>query len=167
MAEAGIGLGSNLGDREAHLAGAARALSALAGTRILSASSVWQTPPVGPPDQPDYFNACLRIETDLTPQALLAACLTIERAHGRERRERWGPRTLDIDILWYDDLEMASDALTLPHPRLTQRAFVLAPLMEIAPDVCIASEAISAHLSRLEAESLIRFGPFPRWDQPA
>ncbi|MFN3314462.1 MAG: 2-amino-4-hydroxy-6-hydroxymethyldihydropteridine diphosphokinase [Hyphomonas sp.] len=167
MAEAGIGLGSNLGDRQAHLAGAARALAALEGTRILAASSVWQTPPVGPPGQPDYFNACLRIETDLTPKALLAACLAIEQAHGRERRERWGARTLDMDILWYDDLEMASEALTLPHPRLIQRAFVLAPLMEIASDVRIAGDTVSAHFSRLDTEDLIRLGPFPRWDQPA
>lgn len=167
MAEAGIGLGSNLGDREAHLAGAARALARMGGTRILAASSVWQTPPVGPAGQPDYLNACLRIETVLTPQALLEACLVIEQAHGRERRERWGPRTLDMDILWYDDLEMASDALTLPHPRLTQRAFVLAPLTEIAADVCVSGETVSAHLSRLDTEGLIRLGPFPRWDQPA
>ncbi len=167
MVEAGIGLGSNLGDREAHLAGAAQALEALEGTRILAASSVWRTPPVGPPGQPDYFNACLRIETDLAPERLLAACLSIEQAHGRERRERWGPRTLDLDILWYDDLEMSSEALTLPHPRLTQRVFVLAPLAEIAADMRIACEMVSAHLSRLDAEGLMRLGPFPRWDQPA
>lgn len=166
MAEAALGLGSNLGDREAHLAGAARALSALPGTAICAASALWQTPPIGPPGQADYFNACLLIETELTPEALLAACQKIEAAHGRARAERWGARTLDIDILWYDDLVRTGETLTLPHPRMTGRAFVLAPLSEIAPGQILDGETVAAHLGRVSLEGLARLGPFPSWDQP-
>lgn len=167
MAETGIGLGSNLGDRAAHLAGAVRALADLSGTRIIAVSSIWQTPPVGPPGQPDYYNACLVLETDLPAEDLLAACLAIEAAHGRERRERWGPRTLDMDILWYDDLVLDTEHLTLPHPRLTKRAFVLAPLEEIAAGKVLAGESVTALLGRLVTDGLVRLGPFPASDQTA
>jgi 2-amino-4-hydroxy-6-hydroxymethyldihydropteridine diphosphokinase len=167
MAEAGIGLGSNLGDRAGHLGCAARALAALGGTEIMAASSLWQTPPVGPPGQPDYYNACLILETTLPAEDLLAACLAIEAAHGRERRERWGARTLDIDILWYDDLVLARGDLTLPHPRLTQRAFVLAPLNEIAAGKVVAGETVAVHLARLGTDGLARMDAFPAPGQPA
>ncbi|WP_409918488.1 2-amino-4-hydroxy-6-hydroxymethyldihydropteridine diphosphokinase [Hyphomonas sp.] len=167
MAEAAIGLGSNLGDRAAHLAGAARALAKLNGTRIIAASSLWQTPPVGPPGQQDYYNACLILETALPAEELLAACLAIEATHGRERRERWGPRTLDMDILWYGELVLDTDRLTLPHPRLAERAFVLAPLSEIAPERVVAGQRVTARLEKVSVEGLVRLGSFPCWDQRA
>jgi len=132
MARAYIGLGANLGDRLAALRSAAARLGELG--EIAARSSVWETEPIGPP--PDYYNACVALDTALDPTALLDALLAIEEAHGRARSTvRDAPRTLDLDILLYDEVTMASDRLTVPHPRLHERAFVLMPLAEIAHDV--------------------------------
>lgn len=129
-----VALGSNLGDRERTLALAFEALGALPGTRLLRRSSLHETAPVGGPPQGPYLNAAAALSTRLPPLELLRALLRIEREQGRERGERWGPRTLDLDLLAYGALVMHSPELTLPHPRMAERRFVLVPLAEIAPD---------------------------------
>lgn len=128
-----LGLGANLGDREANLCGAVELLAATPGLRVRRVSSVYETEPVGPREQPWFLNQVVEVETGLSPRALLARALEIEAALGRARRERWGPRTIDIDILLYDDLVLEAPELTLPHPRLTHRAFSLVPLAELVP----------------------------------
>lgn len=129
-----LGLGSNLGDREAAIDAAARALLAhgfLIGTR----SSLWHTQPVGGPPQGWFLNAVLGGRTALSPEALLHACLAVESELGRVRRELNGPRTIDIDLLLYAERKIDQPGLTVPHPRLQERRFVLEPLAEIAPEV--------------------------------
>ena len=128
-----VGLGSNLGDRSAHLLLGLSALSRLPQTHLLRLSPVYETEPVGPP-QPPYLNLVAELETGLAPRALLLEMLRIERALGRERRERWGPRTLDLDLLLYGDLVLEEEGLTVPHPRLHERAFVLVPLLDLLPE---------------------------------
>ncbi len=147
MAEAALGLGSNLGDRLAHLSGAVQALEDWEGVRVRTVSSVWETPPWGIEDQPHFFNACVLIETSLSPIDVLDACLAIERQHGRERSLRWGPRTLDMDVLYYDDVEMVEERLILPHPRMLLRSFVLAPLAEIASEKVISGVTVRENLA--------------------
>jgi 2-amino-4-hydroxy-6-hydroxymethyldihydropteridine diphosphokinase len=132
-ATAYIGLGANLGDRAATLREAARRLGELGA--ITAVSSFYETEPVGFREQPSFLNAVIVLETDLPPAALFDALLAIERDLGRVRSFRNAPRTLDLDILLQDDLVMDTPELTLPHPRMHERAFVLAPLAEIAPDV--------------------------------
>lgn len=126
-----IGLGANLGDREATLRSAIRALAKLGA--VLAISDLYETAAVGPP-QPDYLNAAVLLESSLEPAGLLAELLQVERAHGRERRERWGARTLDLDLLYSPDLALSEPSLTLPHPELTRRAFALCPLLDVAPE---------------------------------
>ncbi|MBE9184105.1 2-amino-4-hydroxy-6-hydroxymethyldihydropteridine diphosphokinase [Microcoleus sp. LEGE 07076] len=128
-----IALGSNLGDSLATLKSAIATLNNTPEITVKSHSSWYQTAPVGPP-QPDYINACAILEVALEPQQLLAALLAIEIKFNRIRREKWGPRTLDLDLLLYDNLILETPTLTLPHPRMLERAFVLVPLAEIAPD---------------------------------
>lgn len=105
------------------------------GCRVTAVSSLYGTSPVGVEDQPDFLNAVIEVETALSPDELLDLCASIEREMGRERTIRWGPRVIDMDILLYDDLALDSEGLTIPHPRMMERAFVLVPLAEIAPDV--------------------------------
>lgn len=126
-----VGLGANLGDRRATLKSAVQALAAQAA--LLGVSDLYASRAVGP-EQPDYLNAAVLLESSLTPSQLLGELLGIERAHGRVRRERWGPRTLDLDLLHSPDLVVNEADLTLPHPELTGRAFALAPLLDVAPD---------------------------------
>ncbi len=160
MAEVALGLGSNLGDREAHLSGAVRALENWEGVRVAALSSLWETPPWGVEEQPHFLNACVLIETSLSPIEVLDACLAIERDHGRERSLRWGPRTLDMDVLYYDDVEMADERLILPHPRMLLRSFVLAPLAEIAPDKKIGGATIQENFALVGQETgMKRLGP--------
>jgi 2-amino-4-hydroxy-6-hydroxymethyldihydropteridine diphosphokinase len=128
-----IALGSNLGDSHQILESSLQRLGELAGTTVTARSSFYKTVPVGPP-QPDYLNACALIQTPLSPQALMQQLLAIEADFGRIRQERWGPRILDLDILFYGDQVILEPDLHIPHPRLRERAFVLVPLAEIAGD---------------------------------
>jgi len=129
-----LGLGSNLGDRLATLCGARAALNGISGVRVLEGSRLYETAPVGgPPGQGPYLNGVLSVATQLSPHGLLDACLAVEESFGRHRRERWGARTLDIDLLFHGRTVCADARLTLPHPRLHQRAFILVPLEELAP----------------------------------
>jgi 2-amino-4-hydroxy-6-hydroxymethyldihydropteridine diphosphokinase len=135
-----IGLGSNLSDPQMQLEQALSALAALPACRELKASSFYRSRPMGPQDQPEYINAVASLETDLGPEALLDALQAIEKAQGRVRDERWGSRTLDLDILLYGDELLGSDRLTIPHPGLPEREFVLYPLYELAPDLVIPGQ---------------------------
>jgi 2-amino-4-hydroxy-6-hydroxymethyldihydropteridine diphosphokinase len=153
-----IALGSNVGDREATLRSAIREIDSLPETRMEAVSCIRETNPVGPPGQGAYLNAALRLRTALRPRTLLDGCLAIERAHGRDRARtvRWGPRTLDLDLLLYDDLIVDEPGLTIPHPRLHERLFVLEPLAEIAGD--LVHPRLNVRISSL-LERLLRPGP--------
>ena len=128
-----IALGSNLGDSLAILEAALEILAQTPGISLKSRSSWYKTKAVGPP-QPDYLNGCAILQVEIKPQLLLEALLQIESKFGRVRQERWGPRTLDLDLLLYDDLILDTPNLKIPHPRMLERGFVLVPLAEIAPD---------------------------------
>lgn len=125
-----LGLGTNLGDRQQYLREAVAAIPDL-----VTVSSVFETEPVGGPEQGAFLNIVVELRTELGPYELLELCRTLERAAGRERRIRWGPRTLDVDVLWVDGVTVEEDELTVPHPRMYQRNFVVVPLLEIAPDL--------------------------------
>jgi 2-amino-4-hydroxy-6-hydroxymethyldihydropteridine diphosphokinase len=129
-----IALGSNLGDREGHLAAARAALAALPRTRLVGASRVEETAPLGGMEQPPYLNQMVALETSLEPRALLAACQAIERTRGRVRSEHWGARTLDLDIVRYGDRRVSEPDLIIPHPGLTDRDFWRRELAELEPD---------------------------------
>ncbi|MGH7526183.1 MAG: 2-amino-4-hydroxy-6-hydroxymethyldihydropteridine diphosphokinase [Gemmatimonadales bacterium] len=128
-----IALGSNLGDRDAHLRAARQGLGALPETRVIAASQVEETAPLAGMDQPPYLNQMVLLETRLDPRRLLAACQTIERQAGRERTGRWGPRTLDLDIVRYGGRRVTEPDLIIPHPELPNRDFWLRELAELAP----------------------------------
>lgn len=130
-----VGLGSNLVDPGAQVTQGILAIARLSETRIVAQSSLYRSAPMGPPDQPDYINAVAAIETAQTAYDLLASLQAVEARHGRVRGVRWGPRTLDIDILLYGAERISGPGLTVPHPGLSERAFVLYPLYEIAPDL--------------------------------
>lgn len=146
-----LSLGGNVGDVVAAFAGALAAIEASQDCHVVKCSSVWRTKPWGKTDQPDFLNMAAAIETRLAPQDLLALCLSLEREAGRERWERWGPRTLDIDIIDYADVTMLSEDLTLPHPRAHERAFVLAPVSEIDPKLILSGKPVDVLLNSLAA----------------
>jgi 2-amino-4-hydroxy-6-hydroxymethyldihydropteridine diphosphokinase len=129
-----LGLGSNLGDRREHLGTAVALLGTRRGVAVVRTSSVYETDPVGPP-QPDFLNAVAEVDTTLSARKLLDACLGVEAEMGRVRQERWGPRVIDIDVLLYGDERIEEPDLIVPHARMFDRAFVLVPLAELAPDV--------------------------------
>jgi 2-amino-4-hydroxy-6-hydroxymethyldihydropteridine diphosphokinase len=139
-----IGLGANLNDPAAQVEYALAELDRLPGTQLVARSSLYASAPVGYVDQPDFINAVAQVETELAPRALLAALLDIEHRHGRERSFRNAPRTLDLDLLLYGDAHFHEEGLTLPHPRMTERGFVLLPLLEIAPDTVIPGRGRAA-----------------------
>lgn len=146
-----LSMGSNLGDRLAYLTEAASRLEA-SHTRLLQVSSVYETAPQGITDQPAFLNMALAVETELDPLALLEHIQAVERSLGRVRKERWGPRTIDIDILLYGDQTLQMPELELPHPRMQDRAFVLVPVIEIKPD-----QALSDKLAQLPDQGVTRF----------
>lgn len=131
MTRAVVGLGSNLGDRLATLREAVRRVGAFA--EIRARSHVWETEPVGGPPQGEFLNAAILVEYNGPPEALLDALLGVEASLGRERREQWGPRTIDLDVLWIEGVAVDAPRLVVPHKRLRERAFALAPLLEVAP----------------------------------
>ena len=158
MASVLIALGGNVGDVRAtfklaisHILGAAQAT-------LIARSSDYRTPPWGEEDQPPFVNACIEIETRLDPHALLYTLHKIEKKFGRDRSQekRWGPRTLDLDLIAYDDAVLDRPELKLPHPRLFERAFVLVPLAEIAPDRTIAGRSVAAALAQLSIDGIER-----------
>jgi 2-amino-4-hydroxy-6-hydroxymethyldihydropteridine diphosphokinase len=147
VTEAFIALGSNLGDARAQVLDAFEALARLPGTRLLARSPLYLTPPWGVLDQPPFVNAVAQVDTTLPPHALLDELLVIERAAGRVRDgERWGPRTLDLDVLHMDAVVLSDQRLSLPHPRIRERAFVLLPLHDLAPTLDLPGQGQVAEL---------------------
>ncbi len=161
--DAYLGLGGNLGDPARTMAAALRLLDAAAGIRVAAVSSLYRTPPWGKTDQPDFLNAVARLETTLSPRDLLRRCLDVERRLKRERRERWGPRLVDLDILLFGNETVHEQGLEIPHPRLLERAFVLVPLAEIAPDLAIGGEDVAAHLARVDAGGIEKVADADLW----
>ncbi len=158
-ATAYVALGSNQGDRLGHIEAAFSALAALPGTRQLARSAIFETPPLGPAGQENYFNAAASLATTLSPLALLDALLAIEQSRGRVRRERWGSRTLDLDLLLHGDTVVREPRLTLPHPEMLRRAFVLVPLHDLAPGLVVDGVPISKRLSSLDQTGIRRLLP--------
>ncbi|WP_373456265.1 2-amino-4-hydroxy-6-hydroxymethyldihydropteridine diphosphokinase [Rhizobium sp. L1K21] len=152
--KANIGLGGNIGDPRAAMAAALRQLDAHAECGVTNVSRLYRTPPWGKTDQAWFFNAAAEIETSLAPEALLDLCLDIERGMKRERVVRWGPRTIDLDVLTYGDSEIRSDRLSVPHPHLHERAFVLMPLCDYAGDLVIANKTASAWLTSADTAGI-------------
>lgn len=153
-ARAHLGLGGNIGDPEGNMRAALKALDARDDMRVVAVSRLYHTPPWGKTDQPYFFNACAAVETGLGPRALLDLCLATERGLKRERAERWGPRTIDLDVLDYAGRAYEDDALTLPHPRMGQRAFVLVPLAEIAPGMTVDGQSIEEVIVGLDTAGI-------------
>jgi 2-amino-4-hydroxy-6-hydroxymethyldihydropteridine diphosphokinase len=154
-----VGLGANLGDARAALDAAFVALATLPGTRLHAASSIYRTAPIDS-SGPDYLNAVVRLDTQIAPRALLAALHRIERMHGRQRPYRNAPRTLDLDLLLYGDRCIATTLLTVPHPRLHERAFALHPLAEIAPHTLVPGLGpVAGLLPRIAGQRIDKLAP--------
>ncbi|MBK8889085.1 MAG: 2-amino-4-hydroxy-6-hydroxymethyldihydropteridine diphosphokinase [Dechloromonas sp.] len=157
MNTAYVALGANIGEPAATVLAAFTALAVLPESRVLRTSSLYRTAPVGLRNQPDFINAAAALETTLGAEALLDALLDLEVRFGRHRRDRNGPRTLDLDLLLYNDSKIDQPRLTLPHPRLHLRAFVLRPLAEIAPDLTIPGRgSVAAWLPAVASQGVVR-----------
>ena len=157
MNTAYVALGANIGDPTATVLAAFAALANLTDSRVVHTSSLYRTAPVGLTNQPDFINAVAMLETGLAPEELLDALLDLEARFGRVRRDRNGPRTLDLDLLLYNDIELDLPRLTLPHPRLHLRAFVLHPLAEIAPGLVIPGRgSVAAWLPAVANQRIVR-----------
>jgi 2-amino-4-hydroxy-6-hydroxymethyldihydropteridine diphosphokinase len=163
VSRAYLALGSNLGDRLAHLQSAVDGIAAAEGVEVVAVSRVYETAPVGGPPQDAFLNAVVAIDTDLEPHALLRVAQDIELDARRVRGERFGPRTLDVDVLLYDDLRLADPDLTVPHPRMWERGFVLAPLRDVAPALV---EAMATWEGVREAAVTLRI-PWRNTDAPS
>jgi len=161
MAEALLGLGGNLGDVRTTLERAVAALCDGNEVKLVARSSDYRTPPWGVTDQPPFINLAIMVETALTPRTLLDRALAVEAMFGRDRAKerRWGPRILDIDIIAFDALEIEESGLTLPHPHLFERAFVLAPLAEIAPHRKIKGITLAEAFARLDPSGIEKLPP--------
>jgi 2-amino-4-hydroxy-6-hydroxymethyldihydropteridine diphosphokinase len=164
MKKAWLGLGGNIGDPVAAMGQALRALDERDDTRVRAVSSVYRTPPWGKTDQNWFHNACAEVETTLSPIALLEACLDIEKQMKRLRLERWGPRTIDIDVLAFECVDTLQDpALTLPHPRMTERAFVLVPLAEIAAGLAVSGRKVEEWRADCDVTGIEKAGDDADW----
>ena len=158
MADVLIALGGNVGDVRATFGKAIATICGMSQAALVARSSDYATPPWGDEDQPPFINACIEIDTALDPRALLFVLHKVEQKFGRDRAKerRWGPRTLDLDMIAYDDMSIDKVELTLPHPRLFERAFVLVPLAEIAPDRLIRGRRIKDALADLSTDGIER-----------
>jgi 2-amino-4-hydroxy-6-hydroxymethyldihydropteridine diphosphokinase len=143
-ARAALGLGSNLGDRRAHLSDAIDRISNAEGIEVVAVSPIVETLPVGGPSQPEFLNMVAIVQTTLSPEEVLALSQACETAAGRVRTVRWGPRTLDVDVLAYDAVTSGDDRLTLPHPRALERSFVLVPWAAVDPDFVVNGRTVAA-----------------------
>jgi 2-amino-4-hydroxy-6-hydroxymethyldihydropteridine diphosphokinase len=161
MSRAYLALGGNVGDSRAVLDRAVALLCDGSEVRLVARASDYETPPWGVTDQPAFVNLCIAVDTTLSPHALLARAHEVERALGRDRaRElRWGPRTADIDLIAYDEVTLHDSDLILPHPRLFERAFVLVPLAEIAPDLRIAGQRVADAADAIDKSGMMRLPP--------
>lgn len=152
--DAVIAVGSNIGDKAANIAEAVARFGAHADVAIVGVSPVYKTPPWGITDQPWFTNGCFTVRTSLSPHDLLAWCLEVERQMGRVRAEKWGPRVIDLDVLVYRGATVDDVDLKLPHPHIQDRAFVLVPLKDVAPNLRIAGEAIDHWLAKTGREGI-------------
>ncbi|MER8955715.1 2-amino-4-hydroxy-6-hydroxymethyldihydropteridine diphosphokinase [Mesorhizobium sp. M0833] len=158
-----LSLGGNLGDPATSMAAALGILDADESTRVVAVSSLYRTPPWGKLDQPDFLNAAAEISTALAPRDLLDLCLDAERKLKRVREERWGPRLIDIDILVFGDRVIHETGLEVPHPRMLERAFVLAPLAEIAPELVVDGKSVSERLAAVDTSGIERLPSGRDW----
>ncbi|MFD2056009.1 2-amino-4-hydroxy-6-hydroxymethyldihydropteridine diphosphokinase [Mesorhizobium calcicola] len=158
-----LSLGGNLGDPAKSMGAALRMLDADADTRVTGVSSLYRTPPWGKLDQPDFLNAAAEISTGLAPRALLDLCLDAERKLKRVREERWGPRLIDVDILVFGDRVIHETGLEVPHPRMLERAFVLAPLAEIAPGLVVGGRSVTDRLVAVDTSGIERLPSGRDW----
>ncbi|WP_205398926.1 2-amino-4-hydroxy-6-hydroxymethyldihydropteridine diphosphokinase [Streptococcus ruminicola] len=149
-----LSLGSNIGDKKAYLEAALERLNQLPQTSLAAVSSFYETAAWGKTDQDDFLNICCQLKTELAAQQLLIECQQIEKDLHRVRHEHWGPRTIDIDILLYGSEHIATESLKVPHPYMTERAFVLVPLFEIAPSLEICGHSITSYLKTLNLEEV-------------
>ena len=152
-----LSLGANLGNREETLREAMRRIGAAESVELTAVSSVYETEPWGKLDQPRFLNLAVAVETTLSPEALLALAQKIEKELGRVRHERWGARTIDIDILCFEGVERNTPELTLPHPYMTERAFVLVPLAEIAPTLTVKGKTVEAWRQATEDQGIVLY----------
>lgn len=157
-ARAYLGLGGNIGDVRATIRAALDALTER-GARVVARSSDYETPPWGKTDQQPFVNACAVVETSLAPHELLELCLAVEQDLGRVRLEKWGPRVIDIDVLAYEDRVIETPDLIVPHRYMLERAFVLVPLAEVAPDLTVGGETVAEHARRFDATGIVRLPP--------
>ncbi len=151
-----LSLGGNLGEPAEAMGAALRIFDSDADTSVVAVSSLYRTPPWGKTDQPDFLNAAAELRTKLSPRGLLELCLEAEHRLKRVRQERWGPRLIDMDILAFGDRSVHEPGLVVPHPRMLERAFVLVPLVEIAPDFMIDGAVVTDHLAKLDAAGIER-----------
>ena len=160
---AALGLGANLGDPAAAMARALRMLDDGEGTAVAAVSKLYRTPPWGLVEQPPFINCCALVETSLPPQALMQRCLDIEKQLKRVRDVRWGPRLIDIDILTYGTETLNTETVTIPHPRMLERGFVLMPLAEIAPDLAVNGRAVSEWASEADMAGIVAISDDGAW----
>lgn len=158
-----LSLGGNLGDPAAAMAAALAFLDADQHCEVLTVSSLYRTPPWGKTDQPDFLNAAAAVATSRSPRALLDICMEAERRLKRVRAERWGPRAIDIDILTYGDLSVREEGLHIPHARMLERAFVLAPLAEIAPALMLDGNTAAQRLAAIDTAGITRLAGGDGW----
>lgn len=154
-----ISLGGNIGDPSITIEDALSNLSARRGIVVTTRSPFYLTPPWGKTDQAEFINACATLRTTLTPQQLLKTCLDVETSMGRKRSDRWGPRIIDIDILTYGDEAVSEENLVIPHPYIAERAFVLVPLRDIAPDFTLNGTHIDTMISKLDTSGIVNLDP--------
>lgn len=160
-----LGLGGNLGKPAAAMAAALQALDAQETVNIIAVSSLYQTPPWGVSDQPDFINAAASLDTTLAAKALLDLCLEIEKSLLRVRNQRWGPRLIDIDILLFGNQRINEAGLQVPHPRMSERAFVMVPLAEIAPDLIVEGVSARKLCDSLDTSAITRLPQDYQWWQ--
>ena len=166
MTEAVLGLGGNVGDTRKEMVSALGLLERNPGISLVAVSPLYLTPPWGKTDQPPFLNAAARIETTLSPRSLLNAILDVERNLGRERSERWGPRTIDIDILVFGNADVDEPWLHIPHPRLKDRAFALVPLIDVMPDAIVEGQNATEWLSLIGSAGITKIAD-AGWHEPA
>ena len=160
---AALGLGANLGDPAAAMARALRMLDDGEGTAVAAVSKLYRTPPWGLVEQPPFINCCALVETSLPPQVLMQRCLDIEKQLKRVRDVRWGPRLIDIDILTYGTETLNTETVTIPHPRMLERGFVLMPLAEIAPDLAVKGRPITEWASDADMAGIVAISDDGAW----
>ncbi|GIL00811.1 MAG: 2-amino-4-hydroxy-6-hydroxymethyldihydropteridine diphosphokinase [Alphaproteobacteria bacterium] len=158
-----LGLGGNVGDVAAAMVAALERLDADPGIEVVAVSALYRTPPWGVTDQPDFLNACAELRTTLAPERLLAVCLDTERALKRVRDRRWGPRTIDLDVLVVEAVTVQTPTMTLPHPRMLDRPFVLLPLAELAPDLLVGGRAVRQWLAETDTGGIVRVAAAGEW----